>query len=66
MVGLVEVRRRKERVAGFLELQESPGGTELAARRHTRGAWCVVPPGGSLVPSGASRLILGARRHQFF
>ena len=41
MVGLVEVRRRKERVVGFLELQESPDGTELAARRHTRGAWCV-------------------------
>jgi len=41
MVGMVEVRRRKGRVAGFLELQEPPGGTELAARRHTRGAWCV-------------------------
>jgi len=41
MVGLVEVRRRKGRVAGFLELQEPHGGTELAARHHTRGAWCV-------------------------
>jgi len=36
MVGLIEVRRRKGRVAGFLELQEPPD-----ARRHTRGAWCV-------------------------
>ena len=41
MVGLVEVRRRKGRVVVFLELQEPLGGTELAARRHTRGAWCV-------------------------
>ena len=41
MVGMVEVRRRKGRVVVFLELQEPLGGTELAARRHTRGAWCV-------------------------
>ena len=36
MVGLVEVRRRKGRVVGFLKLQEPSGGTQLAARRHTR------------------------------
>jgi len=41
MVGLVEVLKRKGRVAGFLELQEPLGSTELAARRHTKGAWCV-------------------------
>ena len=41
MVGLVEVRRRKGMVVVFLELQEPLGGTELAVRRHTRGAWCV-------------------------
>jgi len=37
MVGLVEVRT-KGSVVGFLELQESPSGTQLAARRHTRDA----------------------------
>ena len=31
MVGLVEVRRRKGRVVGFLKLQELYGGTQLAA-----------------------------------
>ena len=36
MVGLVEVRRRKGRVVGFLKLQEPSGGTQLAARHHTR------------------------------
>ena len=36
MVGLVEVRRCKGRVVGFLKLQEPSGGTQLAARRHTR------------------------------
>ena len=36
MVGLVEVRRRKGRVVGFLKLQEPSNGTQLAARRHTR------------------------------
>ena len=36
MVGLVEVRRRKGRVVGFLKLQEPSSGTQLAARRHTR------------------------------
>ena len=36
MVGLVEVRRRKGRVVGFLKLQEPCGGTQLATRRHTR------------------------------
>ena len=36
MVGLVEVRRRKGRVVGFLKLQEPSGSTQLAARRHTR------------------------------
>jgi len=30
-----------EENSGFLELQEPPGDTILAARRHTRGAWCV-------------------------
>ena len=35
MVGLVEVRRRKGRVAGFMKLQEPLGGTQLVARRHT-------------------------------
>jgi len=27
-------------ISGFLEQQESPSGTQLAARRHTRDAWC--------------------------
>jgi len=30
-----------EDISGFLELQEPPGGQYGAARRHTRGAWCV-------------------------
>ena len=33
---MVEVRRRKGRVVGFLKLQEPSNGTQLAARRHTR------------------------------
>jgi len=36
MVGLIEVCRRKGRVVGFLKLQEPFGGTQLAARHHTR------------------------------
>ena len=36
MVGLVEVRRRKGRVVGFLKLQAPPGGTQFATRHHTR------------------------------
>ena len=29
-----------EEISGFLELQEPPDITQLATRRHTRGAWC--------------------------
>jgi len=29
-----------EEIFGFFELQEPPGDTQLAARRHSRGAWC--------------------------
>ena len=68
MVGLVEIRRRKGRVAKFLELQEPPGGTHLADRRHTSDVWHSdsrktlffvlfakqEPPGGSIVPPGAT------------
>ena len=39
MVGLVEIRRRKGRAAKLLELQESLGGTHLAARCHTSDVW---------------------------
>jgi len=34
-----EFRRRKGRAAGFLKLQEPPGGTQLAAKRHTSDVW---------------------------
>jgi len=27
--------RRKERAVGFVKLQEPPGGTQLATKRHT-------------------------------
>jgi len=61
-----EVRRRNGRAAGFLKLQEPPGGTQLAVRRHTSDVWCSnsrktlffvfftkqEPPSGSLVPPG--------------
>ena len=57
-----------EEISGFLEQQEPPGGTHLAARRHTSDVWCSDSrkmlffvffaeqklPGGSIVPSGAT------------
>jgi len=42
MVGLVEVRKRNGRAIGFVELQEPSGGTQLAARCHTKGTCCSV------------------------
>jgi len=34
--GVLGLRRCKGRISGFLEKQEPPGGTQLAAKRHTR------------------------------
>jgi len=60
------------RMLGFLEQQESPGGTLVAARRHTKDAWCSdsqnaifrifmehEPPGTGFIPPSARFLISG-------
>ena len=80
MVGLAQIRRRKGRVAGFLELQEPPDGTQLATMRHTNDAWCSdsrktlffvffaeqEPPSGRIVRQVPPSSLLGTRFHHFF
>ena len=70
MVGLVEVRRRKGRVVGFLKLQEPSSGTQLAARRHTRDVHGVLFTKNvfrTFRGTGtARRLFFTARRNHFF
>jgi len=78
--GVLGLRKCKERISGFLEQQEPPSGTQLAARRHTREVRGVMftknvvfvlfaqqePSGGSLVLPGATSSLLGARRYHVF